>query len=321
MTTSQRLAATAIGVKSIPTAELIPNPHNPRLLFDREPLQTLKASIKKVGILVPLTVYRGSKERKWIILDGQRRWICARQLNLKSVPVNQVAEPSLVQNIVTMFQIHRLRQDWELMPTALKVEVLMKELKETNDGPLAQLLSLDRAVIVRCKKLLSYSRKYQDLMLNAEPAERVKADFFIELYAVRNDRFVNSMSWFTKEKFTQRMLHKYRRQKGLKAVTDFRKMKQHINNARHAKKDAAISKRLREFTEDDSLSLDYLLVPGADTSAQARRLVAKLLKVENDLKAMSVEDYYGEERLWEALERLFEIIESRLRAAGRRIRK
>ncbi len=184
---TQKLSPQAIGVKEVLTDDLFPNPHNPRLLFDKEPLQILEESIKRVGILVPLTVYRERRSGRLIILDGQRRWIVAQNLKLSTVPVNEVAEPSLVQNIVTMFQIHKLRADWELMPTALKLEVLMNELKERNDKKLATLTGLDKAVVTRCKKLLDYSRKYQAMMLDPDPNARVKADFFIELYAVRGD--------------------------------------------------------------------------------------------------------------------------------------
>src|SRR5437667_1912260 len=191
-----------IGVKTVPVSSLYPNPHNPRLLFDREPLDTLRASIAKVGILVPLTVYRDSARQHFVILDGQRRWICAQELSLRQVPVNEVAEPTLVQNIVTMFQIHKLREDWELMPTALKLQVLMDALKEKRDKQLADLTGLDRAVVVRCKKLLGYPKKYQDMMLVPDPERRVKADFFIELSAVLSDRNVRRMNWFRREKFT-----------------------------------------------------------------------------------------------------------------------
>ena len=132
-TNSDKLSPEQVGVKTLPTDELTPNPHNPRVLFDVAPLDTLKESIGKVGILVPLTIYFDSNRKKHIILDGQRRWICAQQLGLAKVPVNQVSEPTLVQNIVTMFQIHKLREDWELMPSALKLELLMNELEERND--------------------------------------------------------------------------------------------------------------------------------------------------------------------------------------------
>src|SRR5262249_26823171 len=132
------LAPGSVGVKTVPTNELQPNPHNPRLLFDRIDLDTLQSSIAKVGILVPLTVYWSKGHENWVILDGQRRWICAKELGLRAVPVNEVAEPSLVENIVTMFQIHKLRKDWELMPTALKLAVLMDALKERRDKQLAE---------------------------------------------------------------------------------------------------------------------------------------------------------------------------------------
>lgn len=133
-----------IGVKTIKITSLEPNPHNPRFLFDPIPMQTLEESIGKVGILVPLTVYEKAKSPgKYVILDGQRRWICAQKVGLTDVPVNIVAEPSTFQNIVTMFQIHKLREDWELMPTALKVKVLMDEMKESNNKKLADLTGMD----------------------------------------------------------------------------------------------------------------------------------------------------------------------------------
>jgi ParB/RepB/Spo0J family partition protein len=166
---AQALAPGSVGVKAIPTDELEANPHNPRRLFDPRPLKTLQESIEKVGILVPLTVYWAKSRKTWVILDGQRRWICAQELGLKTVPANEVAEPSVVQNIVTMFQIHKLREDWELMPTALTLDVLMGAMKERRDDKLAELTGLDRAVVARCKKLLSFSKKYQDMMLDPDP--------------------------------------------------------------------------------------------------------------------------------------------------------
>ena len=313
-----QFAPVAVGIKTIPTNSLVPNPHNPRMLFDRRPMHVLEESIRKVGILVPLTVYWSESLKQYVILDGQRRWMCAQAIKLAEVPVNQVAEPTLVQNIVTMFQIHKLREDWELMPTALKLEVLMNELKEKNDSKLADLTGLDEAVVSRCKKLLSYPKKFQDLMLDPDPEKRVKTDFFIELYAVRNDRFVNTMKWFSKDKFTERMLKKYEGHAGIKAVTDFRIVKQHVSNARHAGQEKAIEKKLKEFTFDDTRTLDHLLIKSADISASARKLLSNLRKLHAELKALDPEDYYGEEELWDTLEQLLATIRSKLLAAGRR---
>ena len=48
-------------LSEMPVSEISPNPHNPRLIFPEEEMDELKGSIKKVGILVPLTVYKNTK--------------------------------------------------------------------------------------------------------------------------------------------------------------------------------------------------------------------------------------------------------------------
>ena len=313
----EKLAPRTVGVKELPVRNLQPNPHNPRVLFDRQPLRILRESIEKVGILVPLTVYFDSKRRTHIILDGQRRWMCAKELNLGTVPVNEVAEPTLVQNIVTMFQIHKLREDWELMPTALKLELLMDEMDERRPKTLAALTGLDEAVVARCKKLLAYPKKYQDMMLDADPAKRVKADFFIELYVVRNDRYVRGFDWYSQDKFTEAMLRRYRN-KRLTSVTDFRIVKQHISNARKARRHKAISQRLKEFMEDETLPVGHLEIAPASALAGARALERKLGKILVDIESLDVESCLGQEQLWKTMESVLDVIRSKLQMAGRR---
>lgn len=306
-----------VGVKQIPTNELEPNPYNPRRLFDRQPLATLEASIRKVGVLVPLTVYWDEDQSHFVILDGQRRWICAKKLALPAVPANVVAKPSLVTNIVTMFQIHKLREDWELMPSALTLEILMRALQETKVKPLAELTGLDQAVVVRCKKLLSYPRKFQDLMLDPDPERRIKADFFIELYAIVSDRNVKKMEWFSRDKFTGAMLSRYS-SGGLRSVTDFRTVKQHINNAAKRRKLPQISRRLERFARDSSVPIEYLEVEDARGALAFKAVLRTATSLENALNVLDVEAVYGEEKLWSLLIRLDELIRRRLREADRR---
>jgi len=307
----------AIGVRSLKPEQLRANPHNPRKLFDREDLHVLRESIKRVGILVPLTVYKEKSSGNYVILDGQRRWMCAQEVKLDTIPVNEVAEPSLVQNIVTMFQIHKLRKDWELMPTAIKLELLMRELGEKKEKRLAELTGLDEAVVVRCKKLLSYKKSYQDMMLDADPEKRVKADFFIELYPVRNDREVVKFEWFNKDKFTDAMLDKFE-DGGIKSVTDFRTVKQYINNAVKARKTATVSKRLREFAEQPALTPDHLNIESAKVAAEAKKVLRSVENLYEQVNGIDVDEYYGEEDMWNRLESLAQLIREKLKALGRR---
>lgn len=310
----------AIGVRSLRADQLKANPHNPRTLFDVEDLTVLRESIRRVGILVPLTVYKESRTGDYVILDGQRRWMCALRIGMHDIPVNEVNEPTLVQNIVTMFQIHKLRRDWELMPTALKLETLINELKEKRPKRLAELTGLEEAVVVRCIKLLAYPKRYQDMMLDADPDKRIKADFFIELYPVRNDREVNKFSWFNKDRFTDDMLRKVK-EKGIRAVTDFRVVKQHINNAVRAKKTAAVSRRLQEFAAQPSLSLDHLNIESARVAAEAKKVLKAADTLYAQVNDIDINEFYGEELMWTRLESLSVLIREKLKALGRREEK
>src|SRR5258706_3922667 len=319
MASAQKMTTPTIGVKKIKTNDLVPNPHNPRILFDREQMDILKASIKRVGILVPLTVYFDKKKKRYVILDGQRRWTCASAIGLDEVPVNQVDEPSLVQNIVTMFQIHKLREDWELMPTALKVELLMSELNDRNDARLAELTGLDEAVITRCKKLLSYSREFQDRMLDPDPEMRMKADFFIELYPVIHDREVRAFDWFKEKHVINKMIEKYfDESKTIKSVTDFRLVKQHITHAKRANQLTKLSSRLERFVNEISVPISHLEIQSATVHAEAKALVKKISAVEDLLAELDIEKFYGEEDLWQSMMRLVKLMNAKLKAADKR---
>lgn len=310
-----------LGPATVPTDFLRPNPHNPRVLFDALPLKTLEESIQKVGILVPLTVFKAKGSDQYTILDGQRRWICAQRLQLPEVPINEVTKPTTTQNIVMMFQIHKLRQDWELMPTALKLAVLMQELDEKKDKPLAELTGLDVAAVTRCKKLLWYPKRYQEMMLFADPAERIKADFFIELYPILTDKLISKMEWYKRDTLIKRFLFKYlNKLSDFRAVTDFRKIKQFTTLARSADQEKEFERKFKEFVFDDKLGISYLEIDAARIHRETGKLVKALGKIRADLQKLEVSEFLGEEELWTELEKFLKLITRKLAAADRRSR-
>ena len=203
----------------IPVDEVSPNPENPRLIFDQEKLDMLAESISEVGILVPLIVFR-EDEGRYFLLDGERRLLCARRLNMKEVPANIIAKPSKIENILRMFNIHNVREEWELMPTALKMGQLMEELNITNERRLSELTSLNVGTIRRCKILLSLSGKYQKALLQGE----FKPDFFIEMESVLRrieDNFPELHAKYGRDGLVDLFVDMLKRGK-ITAVTDFR---------------------------------------------------------------------------------------------------
>ena len=100
----------------IPVAKVSPNPENPRLNFRQGELEELQESIRQFGVQVPIAVFR--EERNYVLIDGERRWRCASKLNLKTIPALVQVEPDQLQNLLLMFNIHALREQWDLLSSS-----------------------------------------------------------------------------------------------------------------------------------------------------------------------------------------------------------
>jgi hypothetical protein len=111
------------------------------------------------------------------------------------------------------------------------------------------------------------------MMLYAEPDDRVKADFFIELYSILTDRVVARAEWYSRSKLIEVFLKKYKnRLSGFKAITDFRKIKQYISIARAAGHEDEILRRLKEFIANDNMTISDLEIDTARVHRHASNL-------------------------------------------------
>ncbi len=306
----------------IPTAHICANPHNPRRLFDVEPMAVLRESIRKLGILVPLAVYpRKAKASKpardpFVLLDGERRWRCAVELKLKKVPATIIEEPSDVQNILTMFHIHNVRQGWQLMPTALKLKQLMRVLRETNERKLAELTKLKVATIRRCKDLLSYPRKHQKMML-APPSARLKADFFIDLNRFRKPaRADNLRPWRSRGDVAciDIMIAKY--EDGvIKAVTEFRDLASIYRGSQRRGRVRQFEKALGAFFAKHQMRIEDIVVPGATFERELREVSRSCRRLHTQLDGIEPAALAADSALADVLRTLEGLIRAKLEAA------
>lgn len=155
-------------VRLLDPRHLVPNSENPRLIFREEELKALQESIKAQGVLVPLSLFQDGK--RYVILDGERRWRCAIKLGLEHVPAVIQPKPDRLQNIMMMFAIHNARRDWDPLPTALKLQELEGEFAKRQGRPpteieLAELASLARGEVRRLKNLLQLPQSYLDELM------------------------------------------------------------------------------------------------------------------------------------------------------------
>jgi len=264
--------------------EIEPNPQNPRLLFDQEPLAILQKSIREVGILVPLLVYQKANGR-YVILDGQRRWQCATDLKMSKVPVNMISEPTTIQNILTMFNIHNVREEWELAPTALKLEVVMRVLKSTDEETLSKLTGLTAWNVKRCRVLLSFPKKYLDMTIVPDPQKRLKGDFFVELHPALElikDTFPRIYAEYTRNGITDRMLGKYRAG-DIKAVTEFRDLVKLIKATKKGASRKDVERLLRSILERPGIGIRQAFKSSEKIIYDAEKIVKACRNLERSL--------------------------------------
>lgn len=175
-------------LREIPVDLIDRNPENPRILFRQNELEELLESIHRYGVQVPISLYKDGP--RYVLVDGERRWRCSLKLNRKTIPALIQDKPDALTNLLLMFNIHSLREQWDLLTIALKLPRVIKLLTrqlgvEPNERDLAEQTGLTRGLIRRCKLLIELPDHYKDLILNElnkpKPKQRLTEDFFIEM--------------------------------------------------------------------------------------------------------------------------------------------
>jgi hypothetical protein len=253
-------------LEQLRVSQIQPSRNNPRRLFDDAPLEDLKENIRQHGVLVPITVYPLKGQDRYGILDGERRHRCCSLLESEGVsiliPANIVEPPTQIAGMLYMFSIHNFREQWELMPTALALDTILRKVGdggvEAGDaGPsnkeISTLTGLSDAQIERCRKLLSFPEKYQNMSLEINPRKRIPSNFWIEALPVIDlalSLFESEKIKITRDEITDKLIEKYRR-KQIKSVIHFRRVMEAWEfAAADVAKKAAVIETLKEYILD-----------------------------------------------------------------------
>jgi ParB/RepB/Spo0J family partition protein len=68
---------------NIPVSKILPNPDQPRTIFDENELAGLAQSIQENGLVQPVVVEQEGEN--YILVDGERRWRAVKLLNRKTI--------------------------------------------------------------------------------------------------------------------------------------------------------------------------------------------------------------------------------------------
>lgn len=165
-----------------------PNPANPRIHFRQREMDELMESIAIHGVQVPVSVYR--EGNRFVLIDGERRWRSALKLNLKTIPALVQEKPDELTNLLLMFNIHALREQWDLLTIALKLAVVIDLLEKENgrrptETQISRQTGLGRGIIRRCRLLLNLPVEFKDELQvelrKPKRDQRLTEDFFIEM--------------------------------------------------------------------------------------------------------------------------------------------
>lgn len=124
----------------IDLVDIVPDENQPRKLFEPSKLASLKDSVKRLGVMTPITVERVGN--KFLIVDGERRYRVSKDLGLKSISAVIIESQTLADRLIQQFHIQEQKEEWTSTEKASTIYNLSQELGVSLQK-VCDLLSLD----------------------------------------------------------------------------------------------------------------------------------------------------------------------------------
>lgn len=137
--------------REVPIESIVPNPKQPRQVFDDEALAELEHSIREFGLMQPIVV-RESDTGRYELVMGERRWRAAQQAGLDAIPaiVRSTSDDAMLRDAL-LENIHRVQLN--PLEEAAAYQQLLEEFEVTHEE-LANRIGRSRPVITNMIRLL-----------------------------------------------------------------------------------------------------------------------------------------------------------------------
>ncbi len=162
-------AGAARVVAELPLDQVRPNPYQPRQEFDPEALAEMAESIRRHGLLQPITVRRAPDGEGFQLVAGERRWRAARLAGLAAVPAlvrdcneRELLEMALVENLQ--------RQDINAIEAAEAYRRCLDEFGLTQED-LADRIGKSRAAVANTLRLLKLTEPVRAMVADGRLSE------------------------------------------------------------------------------------------------------------------------------------------------------
>ena len=143
---------------ALPLTQIVPNPRQPRRVFDADSLDELVASLREVGLLQPVVVRERSFDQFELVM-GERRWRAAELAGFDTIPaiVRETADDDLLRDAL-LENLHRAQLN--PLEEAAAYQQLLDDFGCTHDE-LAGRLGRSRPQISNTLRLLRLSAPVQ----------------------------------------------------------------------------------------------------------------------------------------------------------------
>ena len=155
-------------IVEISTAEVMPNPAQPRKHFPTDELTSLAKSISQDGIVQPLTVRRGATGYE--LISGERRLRAAKLAGLSSVPciiINADEQRSAMLALIENIQ----RADLNFFEEAYAIQKLIGQYRLTQEE-IAVRLGLAQSTVANKLRILKLTKEEQNKICENSLTER-----------------------------------------------------------------------------------------------------------------------------------------------------
>jgi ParB family transcriptional regulator, chromosome partitioning protein len=155
-------------VRRIPVDSVVPNPYQPRTVFDDDRIEELCHTIRTHGLIQPIVVRK--REGGYELIAGERRLRAAKKLGMKRIPAvirqmsdTEAASAALIENLQ--------REGLTAIEEAVAYQKLIK-LHGLTQESLAQRLGKSQSTIANKLRLLTLPKEIQQALMERKITER-----------------------------------------------------------------------------------------------------------------------------------------------------
>jgi ParB family transcriptional regulator, chromosome partitioning protein len=313
----------------VPLSNIDPNSLNPRKRFVDTEEDALIESILSKGLLNPIIVYKRMRDKRYVILDGERRYRAFKKLNRKEISCHVLEkEPTELENLSMMFHLHNVREEWTDFAIAqtlvLIVDEMGKNVRALDRQDKLELVRITSLTIYKIDKYLSFYdypqsviHKFMESEMKETPTKGMDPDILAEMH--RPIKMIKSevpafLKVYNEEKIIDACVRK--KAKGIiKTNREFREITKSLKAVKTGRiRNTVMFEKLESFVNELEVTPQNIFEETAEMLFQVESIIKSADKLIKDVQNLDLRELTILEKtnIVLRLERLADVINHKL---------